>query len=396
MNSKERILSALTGKGVDYIPCAPTFWRGPNFWRPVEEVNFDVDPKLNDINKHVDNKYRWSTLEEQINVMLNVLGVDPVLSIDVSFSKNLKNVEEKKWIEKKGERKILHKEFHTPAGILSASVNLEHWPHGEDIPFCTNWVASYTKYWVESLEDIEKLKYVLLAPDDESMKKDIESNKQMFSLARKYQLPICSSIGAGLTRLLQLMGADNVCIATIERPEIIESYLEYEHSLNKKRMEIAIDFGVDFFGRDGFYETCDFYSPQQLESFLKSHLEEEIDVAHSAEKPIYYTLCTGIMPMLDYANKLNFDCINSIEPALDNNDLRKIDNSLPGKTLWTGVSAPIHIGSDNEEDVREAVRYAIKNVNHLILGVAPSIRNYWHFENTLAMIDEWKHLKTKN
>jgi hypothetical protein len=41
---------------------------------------------------------------------------------------------------------------------------------------------------VESLEDIEKLKYVLLPPNEETIKKDIEANREIFSLAEKYQL----------------------------------------------------------------------------------------------------------------------------------------------------------------------------------------------------------------
>jgi uroporphyrinogen-III decarboxylase len=393
MNPKERILAALTGEEVDYTPCAAVFWAGGNFWKPVQEINFDVDPKLNHINDHIDSRYKWSGLEEQIDIMINVLGVDPVLYVGVSFSDRSENVEEKKWIEKTGEHRILHKEFSTPAGILSAAVNSEHWPLGDDIPFFTDWVASFTKYWVESLEDIEKLKYVLLPPDEETIKRDMEANKEIFSLAEKYQLPVCSYIGKGLTGLLQLMGTEKLCLASIEKPEIIESYLEYEHFSNMKRMEIAIDFGVDFLGRNGFYETCDFYSPAQLERFLKKHLEAEIDLAHSADKPIYYTLCTGIMPMLDYVNKLNFDCIFGIDPALDHNDLKKINESLPGKTLWTGLSAPIHIGSNREETVREAVQSAMKNVDRLILAACPSIRNYWNFENTLAMINEWKKLR---
>jgi len=393
VNSRERIIAALTGKKVDYTPCAPVFWAEPNFWKPVEETNVGIDPKLNDVNKHIDNKYRWFSFEEQINVMINVLEVDPVLSISVSFSDRLKDVVEKKWIKKKGEHKTLHKEFHTPAGILSAAANLDNWPHGEDIPLFTDWTASYTKYWVESLEDIEKLKYILLPPDEETIKRNIEANQGTCSLAKKYQLPVFAYIGTGLTGLLQLMGAENICLASIEKPEIIASYLEYEHFLTKERMKIAIDFGVDFFGRNGFYETCDFYSPAQLEAFLKTYLEAEIKVAHSAGKPIYYTLCTGIMPMLEYISKLNFDCIRGIEPALDNNDLKKINELLPEKTLWTGVSAPIHIGGDNEEIVKEAVRLAINNVDRLILAASPSIRNYWNFENTIAMVEEWKRLR---
>ena len=392
MSPKERILAALTGKEVDYTPCAPVFWAGPDFWKPVQEVNFDVDPELNHINDPIDDEYKWSGLEEQIHVMRDVLGVDPVLHAGVSFSDRSKNVEEKKWVERTGSHDILHKAFDTPAGVLSASVSLEHWPHGDDIPFFTDWMASFTKYWVESLEDVEKLKHVLLPPDEETIKRDMEANKAVFLLAEKVQLPVCSYIGKGLTGLLQLMGTENVCLASIEQPEILASYLEYEHFLNTKRMEIAMDFGVDFLGRNGFYESCDFYSPTQLEAFLRKHLQEEVDLAHAAGKPIYYTLCTGIMPMLDYVNRLHFDCIFGIDPALDQNDLRKINESLPGKTLWTGLSAPIHIGSNREENVREAVQSAMKNVDRLILAACPSIRNYWKFEHTLAMIDEWKKL----
>ncbi len=102
MNSKERILGALTGKKIDYTPCAPFFLSGENFWKPIQEMNVGVNPELNSINDHINSKYRLSCLEEQMDVMINLLGVDPFLHIDVSVSNNLSDVEEKNWTEKSG------------------------------------------------------------------------------------------------------------------------------------------------------------------------------------------------------------------------------------------------------------------------------------------------------
>ncbi len=93
----------------------------------------------------------------------------------------------------------------------------------------------------------------------------------------------------------------------------------------QKRMVKAralVENGVDIVRRNGFYETTDFWSPRQLQTFLGERLREEAELAHSAGRVCSYTVCTGVMPILDYLAELPFDAYDGIEPALGNQDMR--------------------------------------------------------------------------
>ena len=62
---------------------------------------------------------------------------------------------------------------------------------------------------------------------------------------------------------------------------------------------------------------------------------------------------------------------------------------------WTGVSTPELLGGDDPQAVRDEVRHCVDVFGDrgFILGVTNSIRNHFPWENTLAMIDEWKKLR---
>jgi len=159
-----------------------------------------------------------------------------------------------------------------------------------------------------------------------------------------------------------------------------------------KRIELCARAGVDFLSRNGFYETTDFWSPAQIERFLVPRLRRELELAHEFELPVAYTVCTGIMPMIEQLRALAFDCLFSIEPVLGDQDMSVIARELgPISCIWGGLSAPIHIGEGTPEKVRAAVRefYETFGKRGTILLAGPSIRPHWAWENVMAMIDEW-------
>jgi len=68
-------------------------------------------------------------------------------------------------------------------------------------------------------------------------------------------------------------------------------------------------------------------------------------------------------------------------------------DAFAGKACsWTGISTPQLLGGNDPQAVRPEVRHCINVLGKegFILGVTNSIRNHFPWENTLAMIDEWK------
>ena len=172
----------------------------------------------------------------------------------------------------------------TPSGELSAAVRYdEKWPFGLDIPLFHDWTGHYVEPWLKTEYDLDCLRHILLPisknDDVARLKFGFDAQKK---LAKRFDLPIIAHVGMGLTGAMQLAGATELCMMTAENPDMVDGYLELEHRMNLRHMEISLGFGADIIQRNGFYETSDFYSPASLERFLAARLAKEAEVVHQA------------------------------------------------------------------------------------------------------------------
>ena len=297
-----------------------------------------------------------------------------------------------------GERwPILHKEIMTPGGPLTAAIKVtDDLEHKEDIPLTSDWnVSRYVKPWLETMEDVERYRYVHLPPTDEAIARARERFAAQKRLADEYGVITYATCGLGLTAGLQLFGGERAVLLSMDHPEVINSFLEIEHQTTMRRAEVLADLGVDVIRRNGFYETTDHWSPRQIKRWLVPYLKQEIDVMRSGGAAVIYTVETGIMPILDILADLDFDAYHAIEPALGHQDMRVVADKLCDRhAMWGGVSGPMHIGESTPEGAREAVREAFEvfGPRGLVLSAVPSIRAHWPWENALAMFDEWRKL----
>ena len=384
MTSRQRVLAALSLKPVDYIPCSPFF----NPLRHQQRCGYKW-------------QFPWGpSLRERIEYCVEELGVDPVVNISIGSYFPNTDVSSRVWVDNSSEKAILHKVWETPSGELHSSVRYNNlWPHGMDIPFYSDFnVGHAVEPWITSMSDLECLRHIMLPP---RTKEHIDQLDFFFAeskfLTDRLQLATFASIGMGLTGAQHLFGTEQLCLLTIDQPDLVDEYLELEHQLNLSKLEIAGKFGVDIIGRNGFYETADFYSPKMLEQFLGKRLRKEINLAHQSGSIIGYTVHTGIMPMLDYLEKLDFDCIMNIDTGFKDVDLVKIYGRLgKKKSFWIGPSNTYHMWDKDPDVVRKAVRYVFEVFGQrktgLLITACPSAHSIMPWENTLAMIDEWKKL----
>ena len=383
MSSRERMLAAIRREEVDYLPLSTHFSESQSAERKLRAWQQG-------------NAYGEHAMRHQAEE----LGIDPVVYLYVSSGQH-PDVTSRVWEEKaSGEpHPILHKEIMTPAGPLTAAVRrTEDWPHGTDVPLQSDFcVSRFVKPWLQTMEDVERWAYLHMPPGDREIAATHEQAERVGTWAKQWGLAISTPIGYGLTATHQLFGVDMIYVS-MDNPEVIDRFLEIEHQTTMRRLEIALDpaLGVDIVRRNGFYETTDFWSPQQLRDFLGKRLRAEIGLVHDAGRVCSYTVCTGIMPILDYLAKLPFDAYSSIEPVLGNQDMKVVAQKLGDcKCIWGGMSAPVHIGEGTPEIVREAVREAFATFGRkgFILDAVPSIRQQWPWENVQAFIEEWKRLR---
>ena len=377
MTPKERLLAAMRRQETDYLPCAPNFWASPSA-----------------------DGYRWRNEKERLEVVTRKLGLDACLWVDIQTACH-PDVKVRTWQDNPAGEPfpVLHKAFDTPGGILEAAVRVtEDWPHGADVPLISDFnVSRYIKPWLQTSGDVENLRFILQPPGREEILRFRETLKNVRVLAEEFQVPVAAVYTLGLTTALHFFGAEKAVLLSVDEPEIISRYLEIQRLADDRILDILLDTKeVDFVRRDGFYESTDFWSPAQFEKWILPWFTKEVALAHQSGRPVTYQLCTGIMPLLPLLSRIEFDCLDTIEPALGHQDMPEITRCLgERKSFWTGLSGPEHLCRGNESSVRAAVRTAVETWGRkgFILGAVPSIRPQWPWENVLAMFDEWRKIR---
>lgn len=380
MNPGERIKAAIRREPVDRVPCAVSF---------------------NPLSAPLRRGYRWNfpwseeaPFEEQLRFQVRELGLDQVVGCAVRPCRPAAGVSSRAWRE--GE--ILHKAWSTPAGELRAAVRAdEKWPHGEDIPFYSDYnVGHFTRPWIEDEADLARLEQVMPLDETAPAIGRIRDNcRYARGLAERHRLATVAAVGSGLTGAFQLFGASALCLMMVDNPGLVEAYLEYEHSVNLRAIALAADMGVDLVQRNGFYESGDYFSPGMLERFIGRRLRREGDLAREAGLLGVYTVHTGVMPILDHLDRLTFDCLFGIDIAFQDADPARIRAATAGKSHWTGPSSTFHLWKGPEE-TRRAVREVFSvfaGGRGLILSPGVSVHSIMPWESALAMIDEWRKLR---
>jgi uroporphyrinogen-III decarboxylase len=215
------------------------------------------------------------------------------------------------------------------------------------------------------------------------------------ALADRYDLAVAVHVGSGLTGAMQLFGVKELCLMTLEQPDLVDAYLEHEHRISLRSIEFLAETGVDIIWRNGFYETADYYSPAMLERFLGPRLRGEVDAAHAAGALMSYTIHTGVMPILDYLASLPLDSVFGIDIAFRGMDLPVLRDKLAAtESFWIGPSSTFHLWHGPER-TRQAVRqvFEVLGKTGLILAPCVSAHSIMPWESTIAMIDEWRKLR---
>ncbi len=376
MSSREIMTAALKGEDLPFIPCSIYFNRS------LRVPEYDL-----------------STHEGRIKCYLD-LGTEPVLDIPLPGPVPCKEVETKIWIEdKRGEEHpVLFKEYETPEGTLRQGVRYTpDWPFGMDIPFPGNdhCASNNCEPLIKSPEDIKAFAYLWGKPDEEEIEKVKKQVRPLLELADKYEIATRTTVGQGLATSMFCMGAQNMVLFAMDYPDAFKEMASFEHRMTIDRIKTARIFGIDILKRFGGYEQTNFFSPSIFKDVVMPLAKKETEEAHKANQIIYYRVVTGMKPLLEDIAELGFDCIEGFEPELSNCSNEDIKSKLYKKAvIWTGVSSPVHIGAADDTSVRRAVGEAMETFDSggFILGVTNSIRGHWPWENTLAMVDEWKKM----
>ena len=237
--------AALKGAEVDYTPCVPYFWRG----YPRNEA------------------FIWNSEEERLAFYLETLGVDFMLQFGVSH----RQPPFRSWVENSTAEKypLLHSELDTPKGKLEAVIKKTEDYQDEHIPFFSDWTVSrYVKPWIENLEDVEKFASIYLPPESPQIANAKARLTNLQNFAQKWGVPIMGGGLFSLNAVIHLMGAEQAVLASVEMPEVIDSLNQVISSVDRRKLEVMLSLGVRIVLRNGWYDTTDFWAPDQYETRL--------------------------------------------------------------------------------------------------------------------------------
>lgn len=376
MKSKDKLLQAIKGERIGKIPLS---------------IYFNTNLRIPN--------YDLTNLEQRVKAYLS-LGCEPVIDVDMPQPELHKDVKVKIYEEfpKNEKYPIIYKEYQTPGGLLrQGEKKTPDWPFGMDIPHPGNDQTASNIYepLIKDDKDVDKLAFLWQKPTSEQIEQVRKKNEEKFAIANKYGVLTRATVGQGLATPMLFIGAQNLVYFSYDEKEAFHKLALMEKDVVFERIKIAKDYGVDLLKRFGGYEQTNFFTPTQYDDHVIDYLKETVKEAHKYDLPIYYRVVTGMKPLLSRIASLGFDIVEGFEPELSDCSNQEIHDAFKNKTcVWTGVSSPICLGYSDDKKVRQAVRECMEIFSDtpFILGVTNSIRNHWSFDNTLALVDEYKKL----
>lgn len=310
----------------------------------------------------------------------------------------------REWREDRPDEKypLLHKEYVTPSGTLSAVVSkAEDWPYGDHVPLFDDYLIPRSrKFLITKRSDLEHLKYLFMPPSEEDISEFRETSLRAKEFADSRGLLVTGGWGVGIEAACWMCGIEDLILAAIYDPEFVGEMAQLISRWNQERMQIILDVGVDLFVRRGWYESADFWPPDLYRQFILPSLQKEVQMAHEAGAKFGYIMTTGTMPLLDMLLESGIDVLIGVDPVQGRGtDLSELKRKLGGKIcMWGGVNGFVTVEMGSREEIEDAVETAIDILapgGGFILSPVDNIRDTSEdtWRNVQVMIEAWKRQK---
>lgn len=308
-------------------------------------------------------------------------------------------VEWRSWQEQGADgMRVLHRKFQTPDGVLSTSLQItDDWPYGDQIPFVADYcVPRALRQLVTSPADLSALAHLLVPPTTEDIAAFQQEAERARAFVRSRGVLLVGGWGVGADMLNWLCGMEQLMILTQTNPDFLADLFEMVHLWNKRRMGVVLSEGVDLYIRRAWYEGCDFIPRKFYRDVVLPRLKAEVDLAHEKGAKFGYICSSGLRPMLDYLVAAGVDVLIGVDPIQGTNtNLQEIKSKIGNRMcLWGGVSGAITVEMGTEDEVRSAVRQALRTLGPqgFILSPVDNITvdapKTW--SNLGVFLDEWR------
>lgn len=208
----------------------------------------------------------------------------------------------------------------------------------------------------ETIGEIERYPFPEREPDIEAMRVQVREITDR-------ELAACAQYERGpWEKAFYLVGMEELMVKMHTHPEVVEHLLDRISEVSARIAAGYTEAGVDFlwFGDDLGAQTGPLMKPEMWRRFVKPNDVKLIDAARAVREdiPIAMHSCGAVMWALEDLIEMGVDCLQSIQPEV--NDLDEIKRRY-GKDLsfWGGIGSQSTLSYGKVEDVERAVTSAI-------------------------------------
>ena len=385
MNSRQRMMNAMEHKPVDHIPLLLRFW------------------SLGGEENHI--PFNWQDEVERVEAT-TALGLDDTLLLQpplgyvedyiVENAPGVKSRVEYLPLEDGQNYPLLRKNYDTPVGPLQTSVRTsEDWPRGKDIRLFDDFnLSRLEEPLIKSAADIERLKYLLPAPNGEQLARFHRRAVMLKNESRRLGVMLDGGWVALGDAAMWLCGMQRILYGQTDEPEFIEQVLETILEWELKRTKLLLEAGIDELVHMAWYENTDFWSPRTFRRMLKPRLQIEIDLVHSYGVKFRYIITRSWKPYRQDLVQMGVDCITGADPVQDRLDLAQVKQEIGNQVcLMGGLNSAIMLSQWSDEQICQAVRQAIDTLTPgggSILFPVDAVFNTQPWKKVMVLINEWK------
>jgi uroporphyrinogen-III decarboxylase len=391
LSSRERMMAAIRCRTPDYVPCCFMLFSALR-QQCTDQFEF-VDRQLEmGLDAYVQLPTRPTHVAREQSESTDLYGLpvrfDPRVTV-----RNWRD-------EPAGERyPLIHREYATPSGMLHTAVSeSDDWPHGVRVPLFDDFVIPRArKHLVTGPEDLPALRHLFTPSSPEDKADAREGAAQGARFAAERGVITAGEWGVLFDAACWLCGIEDLILLALTQTDFVDELLGIIFEWNRARMAVVLEGRPDLLVRRAWYETVDFLSPALYRRLILPRLKADADQAHAAGAALGLITTCAYTPLLDMYLEAGIDVLIGVDPVQD----RRADFALTKRkladrvALWGGVNGFVTVEQGNPEEVRRAVRRAVRELGEGGGFILSPVDNVVHgsertWSNVSALMDEWR------
>ena len=254
-------------------------------------------------------------------------------------------------------------------------------------------ISRRTEPWVKGPEDLEKLRYIIRAPEGHVLDEWRMDTQRALEVAK--QLDILSQARRTIVgdAFQWLCGVEEFMMSLIDAPDFVREFLGIFQEWSMRLTELALEAGVDVVQYRGWYEIPTYWGIKYWQEYLAARIEEQTELVHQAGKLHCYLLPEGQGVLAPALKEIGFDILMGVDPRmLHQGDLPLLFQQLgDSKSFWGGINAEVTLASEDPLAIDKAVRAAIETLGGnggLVLGAF--LFQQISVKSIMYMVESWR------